>query len=80
MDLKTILEKFAKGELALEDVHKQISIHSIEHVGNNLAKLDIGRDFRKGVPEVVLGEGKCSRDIVRIVTVRSKDQRKRSRE
>jgi NCAIR mutase (PurE)-related protein len=67
MDLKTILEKFAKGELALEDVHKQISIHSIEHVGNNLAKLDIGRDFRKGVPEVVLGEGKYSRDIVRIV-------------
>jgi len=36
MDLKTILEKFAKGELALEDVHKQISIHSIEYVGNNL--------------------------------------------
>jgi len=67
MDLKTILEKFAKGELALEDVQKQISIHSIEHVGNNLAKLDIGRDFRKGVPEVVLGEGKSSRDIVRIV-------------
>lgn len=67
MDLKTILEKFAKGELALEDVYKQISIHSIEHVGNNLAKLDIGRDFRKGVPEVVLGEGKYSRDIVRIV-------------
>jgi len=67
MDLKTILEKFAKGELALEEVHKQISIHSIEHVGNNLAKLDICRDFRKGVPEVVLGEGKRSRDIVRIV-------------
>jgi NCAIR mutase (PurE)-related protein len=67
MDLKTILEKFAKGELALEDVHKQISIHSIELVGNNLAKLDIGRDLRKGVPEVVLGEGKYSRDIVRIV-------------
>lgn len=67
MDLKTILEKFATGELALEEVQKQISIHSIEHVGNNLAKLDVGRDFRKGVPEVVLGEGKHSSDIVRIV-------------
>lgn len=67
MDLKTILEKFAKGELALEEVHKQISIHSIEHVGDNLAKLDVGRDFRKGVPEVVLGEGKQSSEIVRIV-------------
>jgi NCAIR mutase (PurE)-related protein len=67
MDLKTILEKFAKGELALEEVHKQISIHSIEHVGDNLAKLDVGRDFRKGVPEAVLGEGKQSSEIVRIV-------------
>jgi pyridinium-3,5-biscarboxylic acid mononucleotide synthase len=74
MDLKTILEKFATGELGLEEVQKQISIHSIEHVGNNLAKLDVGRDLRKGVPEVVLGEGKHSRDIVRIVlsTVRIK--------
>jgi pyridinium-3,5-biscarboxylic acid mononucleotide synthase len=67
MDLKTILEKFAKGELALEEVHNQISIHSIEHVGDNLAKLDVGRDFRKGVPEVVLGEGKQPSEIVRIV-------------
>ncbi|HET7147872.1 MAG TPA: nickel pincer cofactor biosynthesis protein LarB [Candidatus Nitrosopolaris sp.] len=67
MDLKTILEKFAKGELALQDVYKQISIHSIEHVGNNLAKLDIGRDFRKGVPEVVFGDGKYTKDIIRIV-------------
>jgi len=67
MDLKDILEKFGKGELALAEAHKRISIHSIEHVRNNLARLDIGRDFRKGVPEVVLGEGKHYKDIIRIV-------------
>ena len=48
MDLKDIFEKFGKGELAFAEAHKQISIHSIEHVRNNLARLDIGRDLRKG--------------------------------
>lgn len=67
MDLKAILEKFGKGELALAEAHKQISIHSIEHVRNNIARLDVGRDLRKGVPEVVFGEGKEYRDIIRIV-------------
>jgi pyridinium-3,5-biscarboxylic acid mononucleotide synthase len=67
MDLKDILQKFAKGELDLSEAHKQISIHSIEHVKNNLARLDVGRDLRKGVPEVVFGEGKDYRDIIKIV-------------
>jgi hypothetical protein len=43
MDLKHILDKFGKGELALAKAHKQI-----EHVRNNLARLDIDRDLRKG--------------------------------
>jgi hypothetical protein len=43
MDLKDISEKFGKGELALAEAHKQI-----EYVRNNLARLDIGRDLRKG--------------------------------
>jgi hypothetical protein len=37
------LEKFGKGELAIAEADKQI-----EHVRNNLARLDIGRDLRKG--------------------------------
>jgi pyridinium-3,5-biscarboxylic acid mononucleotide synthase len=75
MDLNDILLKFAKGELDLSEAQKQISIHSIEHVKNNIAKLDIGRDLRKGVPEVVFGEGKDYRDIIRIVLSAMKTKR-----
>jgi NCAIR mutase (PurE)-related protein len=67
MELEGILNKFAQGHLSIKEVQKQISIHSIEYVRNNLAQLDIGREIRKGVPEVVFAEGKEYRDIVSIV-------------
>lgn len=76
MDLKAILNKFAQGHLSIEEVQKQISIHSIEYVRNNLAQLDMGREIRKGVPEVVFAEGKEYQDIVRIIlrAIRKKEK------
>ncbi len=76
MDLKAILNKFAQGHLSIDEVQKQISIHSIEYVRNNLAQLDMGREIRKGVPEVVFAEGKEYPDIVRIVlsAIRKKEK------
>jgi pyridinium-3,5-biscarboxylic acid mononucleotide synthase len=67
MDLGTILMQYLQGQLSISQVQKEISIHSIEKVGQNLANLDVKREFRRGIPEVVLGEGKTSRDIVKIV-------------
>jgi NCAIR mutase (PurE)-related protein len=58
MELEGILTKFAQGHLSIDEVQKQIAIHSIEYVRNNLAQLDIGREIRKGVPEVIFAEGK----------------------
>ena len=76
MDLKAILNKFAQGHLSIDEVQKQISIHSIEYVRNNLAQLDMGREIRKGVPEVVFAEGKEYQDIVRIIlrAIRKKEK------
>ena len=76
MDLKAILNKFAQGHLSIDEVQKQISIHSIEYVKNNLAQLDMGREIRKGVPEVVFAEGKEYQDIVRIIlrAIRKKEK------
>lgn len=67
MDLGTILTQYLQGQLSISEVQKEISIHSIEQVGQNLANLDLKRELRRGIPEVVLGEGKTSRDIVKIV-------------
>jgi NCAIR mutase (PurE)-related protein len=64
-DLRAILQDFANGRLSLAEAQKQISLHAIEDVGQ-IARLDIGRHVRKGVPEVVLAEHKQLPDINRI--------------
>ncbi|AFU57146.1 putative 1-(5-phosphoribosyl)-5-amino-4-imidazole-carboxylate (AIR) carboxylase [Candidatus Nitrososphaera gargensis Ga9.2] len=65
MDLHTILDRFANGSLSLSDVEKEISIHAIEKIGD-IAKLDVGREMRRGMPEIIFAENKEYRDIIRI--------------
>ncbi|HZT35547.1 MAG TPA: nickel pincer cofactor biosynthesis protein LarB, partial [Nitrososphaera sp.] len=66
---------FASGMLNLEDAEKQIALHSVEAIGQ-MAKLDVGREHRRGMPEVILAERKEFPDLVRIATaaVQSKGQ------
>lgn len=66
MDLHAILDRFANGSLSLSDLEKEISIHAIEKIGD-IAKLDVNRDMRKGMPEIVFAENKEYKDIIRIV-------------
>lgn len=66
MDLRTILEKFAKGAITFEEAQKAIAIHSVEHVGDGIAKLDVGREMRKGLPEIIFAERKEYADTIRI--------------
>ena len=65
MDLHKILDRFANGSLSLADVEKEISIHAIEKI-DNIAKLDVGREIRKGMPEIIFAENKEYKDIIRI--------------
>jgi pyridinium-3,5-biscarboxylic acid mononucleotide synthase len=67
MNLRTILEQFANGEINIEEVQRQISINYMELLENGLAKLDVSREFRKGVPEVIFAEHKEYKDLVQIV-------------
>ena len=66
MDLHTILDKFAHGALSYDEVQKEIAIHAVEHVEENIAKLDVGREVRKGLPEIVFAERKEYPDTLRI--------------
>ena len=65
MDLRTILEKFASGSISLDEVEKQISLHAIEKV-EGIAKLDVGREIRRGIPEIILAENKEYKDVIAI--------------
>jgi NCAIR mutase (PurE)-related protein len=67
MNLRTILEQFAHGEINIEVVQRQISMNYMELLENGLAKLDVSREFRKGAPEVIFAEYKEYKDLVQIV-------------
>lgn len=63
--LREVLEKLVKGQISLDDAEKLLRILAIEEIGN-LARLDVGREFRKGIPEVILAEGKRPEDVAEI--------------
>ena len=65
-DLRIILEKFARGAITVEEAQKAITVHSVEHVGDGIAKLDIGREMRRGLPEIIFAERKEYADTLRI--------------
>jgi hypothetical protein len=66
MSIKFILEKFKEGKITLEEAEKKIKLFDIEKI-KEIGAIDINRDYRTGVPEVVLGEGKRDEEIVEIV-------------
>lgn len=68
MNIRTILEKYSCGQLTIDEVQRHISIHSIERIGANLARLDIDREIRKEVPEVIFAMGKENRDLLKIIS------------
>jgi NCAIR mutase (PurE)-related protein len=66
MNLRTLLERYSKGELSVDDVQERISLHSVEKVGDNVAQLDLNREIRKEIPEVIFAKGKEYADLLKI--------------
>ena len=56
------LTKFERIRRLLEKKDKLLAIASV----SRFAKLDLGREIRKGLPEVILAEGKLASDVARI--------------
>lgn len=63
--MKEILEGYACGNLSLDDALARLRLLSCRPVGD-VAKLDIGREARIGIPEAILAEGKDKDDLVKI--------------
>ncbi len=60
--LRKTLEQLTKGEITVEEAEKALNLLAIEEV-ERIAKLDVGREVRKGIPEVIFGEGKQLKDV-----------------
>jgi NCAIR mutase (PurE)-related protein len=65
--MREILKKLANGEISVDEAEKALKINIIEQVAD-VAKLDVSREVRRGVPEIVLAEGKSIDDLISICT------------
>ncbi len=63
--MRDILEKLSKGEISVDEAEKALKINVIENVAD-VARLDIGRSIRRGIPEIIFAEGKSSEDLLAI--------------
>jgi NCAIR mutase (PurE)-related protein len=64
-NFKRILEKVANKEVSPAEAEKMLKILALEALGS-MAKLDVGRELRKGIPEIVFAGGKTAKDVVDI--------------
>ncbi len=63
--LREVLESFGQGKISLEEAQSRIKFLSYRAVGE-VAKLDVCRADRIGIPEAILAEGKDKTDLVDI--------------
>ncbi len=64
--LRSVLERLARGELTPRDAERAVRAWAVESLGEKI-KLDLGREIRRGLPEVVMAEGKDPGDLLRAV-------------
>jgi NCAIR mutase (PurE)-related protein len=65
--LREILQKLADGKISVDEAERALKLNAIETI-TGVARLDVGRGVRRGVPEIILAEGKSTADLVSICT------------
>jgi len=63
VSVETVLKKLMCGEITLEEAERRLAALNVRRIGD-LAKLDLGRVYRTGAPEVVFAEGKDPKTVV----------------
>lgn len=66
MELDEILESLKSGKLTVPNARKLLSLYSLEKI-ENFAKIDTGRKYRRGIPEVIFAENKQYDEIKKII-------------
>lgn len=63
--MEEILEKVARGELSVEEACKELKVENIKRI-KDFARLDVSREQRTGIPEIIFAEGKSSDEVADI--------------
>ena len=68
MDLSDTLRKLKNGEISLEEAEKQLRVTNFELL-SNIARVDIHRAKRTGIPEAIIADCKTCDEVVSIARV-----------
>ena len=68
-----MLRRLLAGELNVEEAEAELRRVQLTELGGR-ARLDLGREDRRGVPEVVLGSGKTPKEVARLVVAMATDR------
>jgi NCAIR mutase (PurE)-related protein len=68
LEIQEILESLEKGNISASTAEKLLSLYSIEEI-EGIAKIDINRRKRKGIPEVIFAETKSLDEIKKILKI-----------
>ena len=66
MNISDILDSVKDGKISVDEAKKQLSLYSIEAI-ENFAKIDLGREVRKGISEVIFAERKENSEVKKII-------------
>lgn len=66
MEILDVLESLKGGKISVSKARKLLSLYSIEKI-EGFAQIDMGRRYRKGIPEVVFAERKQLDEIKKII-------------
>jgi hypothetical protein len=64
--IRRILEKLSRGEISVKEAEDKLKLFSLKSVAR-LARLDLGRETRRNVPEIIFAEGKPPKLLLAIV-------------
>ena len=67
MEFEELLKEYNNGNISINELKRRITHSYIVNVGKNIAKLDINRNYRKGIPEVIYAANKNYTDIEKII-------------
>ena len=63
--VRRILEKLVKGEITIDEAEKLLRMTAISEL-EGMARIDTSREARRGIPEIILAEGKTPEALLKI--------------
>jgi hypothetical protein len=75
INLRELLEKYKDGKISIKEIENKIKESKILSVRDHTV-IDLERDYRCGIPEVMLAEGKTKEQILEIVEEVLKEREK----